>query len=389
MLNLEKLFNAVDTAAPIAGVEVIAAALADEVNAFEVSFLIADFSGHSLVRLSHTDRHRGDGSLSRERAQNVPIEESPQGQALAAQQIVMREEHGATWLFAPVSLRGEAVGVLEMCFGEEPEQAVLECVTVAAHVLAYVLIANRRLTDVFEGGQRSLPLTLAAEIQHRLLPGSYSCEATEFTLAGWLEPAGNIGGDTFDFSLARDMVHISITDAMGHDLESSLLASVFVGALRNSRRRGHSLIEQANVANRDLTRYSAGNAFVTGQIVRVSLASGKLILVNGGHPSPILVRDGVATIIDLSADLPFGIDKESHYQVQEFQLAAGDRVVFLTDGMLERNAESVDVRDIMVAYRHLHPRQAVQALTHAVYAAYGGKLKDDATALCLDWNGGL
>ena len=33
---------------------------------------------------------------------------------------------------------------------------------------------------------------------------------------GWLEPAATIGGDTFDYSLARDVLHLSITDAMGH-----------------------------------------------------------------------------------------------------------------------------------------------------------------------------
>ena len=68
----------------------------------------------------------------------------------------------------------------------------------AAHALAYVVIANRRFTDLFAWGQRSVPLSLAAEIQHRLLPGSYTCEAGQFTLAAWLEPAGNVGGDTFD-----------------------------------------------------------------------------------------------------------------------------------------------------------------------------------------------
>jgi hypothetical protein len=51
-------------------------------------------------------------------------------------------------------------------------------------------------------------LSLAAEIQHRLLPGSYTCEAGQFTLAAWLEPAGNVGGDTFDFALERDTLHL-------------------------------------------------------------------------------------------------------------------------------------------------------------------------------------
>jgi serine phosphatase RsbU (regulator of sigma subunit) len=92
-------------------------------------------------------------------------------------------------------------------------------VALAAHFLAYVVIANCRYTDLFEWGQRSVPLSLAAEIQHRLLPGAFTCEAGQFTLAAWLQPAGEIGGDTFDFSLERDTLHVSMTDAMGHTME--------------------------------------------------------------------------------------------------------------------------------------------------------------------------
>jgi hypothetical protein len=117
-------------------------------------------------------------------------------------------------------------------------------VAVAAHALGYVVIANRRFTDLFEWSQRSVPLSLAAEIQHRLLPGAYTCEAGQFTLAGWLEPAGNVGGDTFDFALERGMLHFSLTDAMGHEVTAALLASLMVGRLRNARRAGVGLAEQ-------------------------------------------------------------------------------------------------------------------------------------------------
>jgi hypothetical protein len=49
-----------------------------------------------------------------------------------------------------------------------------------------------------------VPVSLAAEIQRRLLPASFTFEADQFTLAGWLEPAGQVGGDRFDFSPDRN-----------------------------------------------------------------------------------------------------------------------------------------------------------------------------------------
>ena len=124
--------------------------------------------------------------------------------------------------------RGEAVGVLELVLPFEPAGTIVEDLELAAHQLAYMVIANRRYTDLFEWGQRTVPMSLAAEIQRRLLPASFTCEADQFTLAGWLEPAGQVGGDTFDFSLERNTLHLSVTDAMGHTVESALLATLVV-----------------------------------------------------------------------------------------------------------------------------------------------------------------
>jgi serine phosphatase RsbU (regulator of sigma subunit) len=195
-----------------------------------------------------------------------------------------------------VTNRGEAIGVLEVRLpGPASAQAVAD-VELAAHALAYVVIANRRFTDLFEWGQRSVALSLAAEIQHRLLPGSYTCEAGQFTLAAWLEPSGEVAGDTFDFALERDTLHLSMTDAMGHAVGASVLATLLVGALRNARRAGVGLDEQARLANAalgDYVRWSAG--FVTGQLVRVDLRTETATIVNAGHPPPLQLRGGRVT----------------------------------------------------------------------------------------------
>lgn len=387
-LKLDVLLAAVDAAPPIAAAEVVGDALAQAIDAREVSFLIADFSGRSVLRLSHVSRARASGTQGRERAEAVPLAGTPHGQALAGQIVVTRDDdEDGTWLFAPVTSRGEAVGVLELLLDEEPDEQTLADVAGAAHALAYIVIANRRFTDLFEWGQRSLPLSLEAEIQHRLLPGSYTCEAGQFTLAGWLEPAGEVGGDTFDFSLERDTLHLSMTDAMGHTLDAALLATVLVGALRNARRRGVGLAEQAKLANESLERYARDGAFVTGQLVRIDLPSGIARIINAGHPAPIRVRDGRAETIPLAPEPPFATPDAGDYHAQELVLLPGDRLLFLTDGMLERNAAAADVLSVLIDCQHLHPREAVQELTRTVVAACGGELRDDATIMCLDWHG--
>jgi hypothetical protein len=72
-LNLNSLLAAVEAAPPVAAVDVLAAALAEAIGAREVSFLIADFSGRSLIRLGHSG---GEGALrlqGKETAERVPL----------------------------------------------------------------------------------------------------------------------------------------------------------------------------------------------------------------------------------------------------------------------------------------------------------------------------
>src|SRR3954454_11095630 len=329
-LNLNVLLGAVEAAPPVAAAEVVGDALSEALGARDVSFMIADYSGRSLIRLSHVPRAMTTATSGRERGDIVPVSGTPHGLALAEQEVQVVAEDGGARLFAPVTSRGEAVGVLELALDDPPDERTIAGIALAAHALAYVVIANRRFTDLYEWGQRSLPLSLEAEIQHRLLPSSYTLEGGQFTVAGWLEPAGDVGSDTFDFSLERDTLHLSMTDAMGHTLNAALLATVLVVALRNARRRGVELAEQASLAHHALASYAADDEFVTGQLVRVDLPTGIARIVNAGHPAPIRVRDGHAERVVQQSAPPFSASPSATYRVQELSLRAGDRLVFLT-----------------------------------------------------------
>ena len=272
--DLGGLLTAAEAAAPVEAIDAVAHTLQRMVSAESVSFLIADFSGDALLRLGNSDSGAATRRQGTETAERVSLAGTPHGRALAGQRVEIVEVDGGAWLYAPVTSRGEAVGVLELRLRRPPAEQTVADVAAAAHALAYVVIANRRYTDLFEWGQRSVPLSLAAEIQHRLLPGSYTCEAAQFTLAAWLEPAGEVGGDTFDFSVDRDRLFLSITDAMGHTVGASLLATLIVGSMRNARRRGADLAEMARLANAALSEHAGRSQFVTGQVASIDLATG-------------------------------------------------------------------------------------------------------------------
>lgn len=388
MIDVGALLQKVEDAAPIEAVEVIAAELGRMVGARLVTLLLADFSGRSVVRLTSAEPVPDARTHGVEQAETLPLAGTPYEQVLRTQRPDVATVGEGARVVVPVTDRGDAIGLLELTLPRMPSPAEVAEIGGAAHALAYVVIAARRHTDIFEWGQRSVPFALAAEIQRRLLPAAYTCEAGQFTLAGWLEPTSSVGGDTFDYSLERSRLQVSITDAVGHQVEAALLATLLVGSLRNARRRGLDLAAQAAYANDALAENSEPGRFVTGQLLNVDLTTGLAHVVNAGHTLPLRLRDGRVEEVGLRVDPPFGVVPGKSFEVQEFPLEPGDRVVFLTDGMLERNAASLDVAAALADSADLHPREVVHELGAAVLRATGDDLKDDATMVCLDWYGG-
>ena len=406
--RLVTLLQAAEAASPVDAVEAVTKELGLALGATSVSFLITDFSGRALVRLAHVplepngdalddgDLPRGERRDDEESATVIPLTGGPAEQAIRSQTVQVLEttppegssSTGRWRVLAPVTERGESIGLLELRLPDRPEPEIVQEISRLAHLLAFVVIANRRHTDLFEWGQRSRAFTLSAEIQQRLLPGPRTCEAGAFTLSAWLEPAARIGGDTFDFSLARDLLHLSITDAMGHGVDAALTATLCVSSLRGARRHASTLLEQAAATNSALAEHGANSGeFVTGIIGRLDLRTGCIEMTNAGHMAPYLARASEVTMLDLPIDLPFGLYADTPYRSTSFELEPGDRLVLVTDGMLERKAASNNLPKTIERTRSLHPREAVRAMADAALEASGHGLSDDATVLCIDWHG--
>lgn len=382
---VDDLQVALDAAPPYAVMPVVEAALREAIGALGVTLLLADYAE---VALQIFDNERRSATST---SRSVPVEGTEVGRCYRSQELTA-EPVGSTWrINAPVSVRCERFGVLTVEVAEEPGDDLLAMVSQVAVVASYVVASARRYTDVFERVRRRRRLSLAAELQWELLP-VLGYDADTFTLAGALEPAYEVGGDNFDYAIDGERLTVSVTDAMGHGLEAALLSTLVVAAMRNCRRAGEGIVEQVTVANQVLCEQFGGDTFATVVVMSIALDTGRGHAVNAGHPQPWRHRRSSAERLPLAPDLPLGLFPDSRYHAHPMELDPGDRLVLLSDGVLEAGPSADESFGVgrfsthLDAERALPPREFVRQLIRRVVEHRDDSLRDDATVLCVDWS---
>jgi Stage II sporulation protein E (SpoIIE) len=378
-----RLLSALDDASPTAVVDVVDHVLHEAFGARRCEVLLIDYELETLTPLPCEGRPHGD---------RAPVEGPDAGDAFRTQEIVQVSSPAGTRVFVPLTLRAEQLGVLEI---ELPAAASAhDLLPELAHVgacVAHVLRAVVPLSDVLEGTRRHEPMALAAEMQWALLPiRAFNC--ARFSIAGQLVPAYEVGGDMFDLGIGKESLLVTATDAMGHGLRASLLTTLAVNTLRNARRSGASIDAQAAMADRTLNAQFGGDQFVTALIMHVDLATGDVAVVNAGSPHPYRLDEGALETVLFEADLPLGLFGTTPYAVQHSRLRSGQRLVLVSDGVLEAQPRDGGepygdrrLEGALLATRHLRPHEAVRLIAAGVRTYRNTQLRDDATIVCLDW----
>ncbi len=298
---------------------------------------------------------------------------------------------GINRVHLPLSAWGERLGVLLVETTAPAGAGLTEDLTGVADELAVALRAADRDTDRYRRAQRSQRLTMAAELQWELLPGR-SLGDERFLVAGRLDPAYDVHGDHFDWAVTGDRLTVTVLNGFGDGMAAALLTTTAVTAMRNARRSGANLVEQAELASDAIYARHGGAAHVATLLFEVDLISGAVEAVDAGSPRAMIARDGGVHDVLLEQQLPLGMFTDSRYEVQRFGLEPGDRLLVVSDGVhaaTPRGGAPYGESGLPAALRRTRLQPATEAVGTVMrslreYHA-GADPADDAVTVCLDW----
>ena len=212
------------------------------------------------------------------------------------------------------------------------------------HSKAYVNLLKRQEAEAIlqaENLRMAKELDMLRQMQQMILPTSEELDAIEgLEIAGFMEPADEVGGDYYDVLYTDGVVTIGIGDVTGHGLESGILMVMTQTAVRTLKEiRELDPIKFLDALNRTLYKnVRRMNSEKSLTLVILTYAKGK-VSVSGQHEETIVVRNGgyIERINTMNLGFPIGLDET----ITEFinhtsiELNPGDGVILYTDGIPE------------------------------------------------------
>ena len=261
--------------------------------------------------------------------------------------------------------------------------------------------ANREITALnqrleTENLRLGTELEITRQLQQMLLPKEHELtEITGLEIAGFMEPATEVGGDYYDVLPHQEGVKIGIGDVTGHGLESGVLTIMVQTAVRTLLEMNETDPRKfLEVLNRTIYR----NVQRMGSEKNLTLAlldcQDNKLRLSGQHEEMIVVRAGgkVERFDTIDLGFPIGLEEDiSEFVAQtQLQLNPGDIVVLYTDGIteaenLEQAHYGLDRLCAIVSQHWQRPAQDIrQQVIEDVRAFIGTqKVYDDITLVVI------
>jgi sigma-B regulation protein RsbU (phosphoserine phosphatase) len=165
-----------------------------------------------------------------------------------------------------------------------------------------------------------------------------------------LRPSGHVGGDLVGyFPLGPGRIAFFAVDVAGHGVAAAMMAARLAGTLTAAAPGGNVALALdgaqpppvrppegvAARLNRLVHEVMQVDQYFTCIYAEADLATGRVALVQAGHPHPILLRtDGAVTPLG-AGGLPVGLFPGARWERVEVRLRPGDRLAIVSDGFTE------------------------------------------------------
>ncbi len=252
---------------------------------------------------------------------------------------------------------------------------------------------GRLQNELLERRKMEQELSLAAEIQRSFQPVGFPCSPWFCTRARTV-PAAVVGGDFYDFvDLADGRQGIVIGDVAGRGIAAALYLARLVSDFRSAAARTSSPREALERLNQQLLKRSTRGLFVTMTFMALDAQSGELWYANGGH-LPILLRHGPTREVEIlygDEGFPLGIEDRPLLADRKLQLAPGDTLLLVTDGVVEalcgdRAVFKLDKLAEVFSKESSGVDQVVEGIFKEIGRISPEPPEDDLTVLAVMWN---
>ncbi|HET9099192.1 MAG TPA: SpoIIE family protein phosphatase [Acidobacteriaceae bacterium] len=202
-------------------------------------------------------------------------------------------------------------------------------------LLAMLAILINRFARTRREEQRLASELEAARGMQSLLVPATPPVTPGFTVESVYIPASEVGGDFFQILPDEDgSLLIVVGDVSGKGLKAAMTVSTIIGALR-----GCVIREPAEVlANLNRVLHGQITGFATCVAAWIT-AGGTMTIANAGHIPPY--RNGEELAVP--GGLPLGIVEAGKYEETQFEIAAGNRLTFVSDGVVEATNEKKEL----------------------------------------------
>jgi sigma-B regulation protein RsbU (phosphoserine phosphatase) len=283
---------------------------------------------------------------------------------------------------------------------ETLEDKVKERTSQLATATKQIAALNKRLRA--ENLRMTSELGMLKQMQQLILPKPAELAAINYLdIAGFMEPASEVGGDYYDVLCTDGVVTLCIGDVTGHGLESGILMVMTQAAVRTLKEVPElDPVRFLDTLNRTLYKnIQRMNSDKNLTLALLNYADRK-ISISGQHEETLVVRkSGQIERIDMmDLGFPIGLDEDisdwiSHVVVD---LEPGDGVVLYTDGIPEarnihKNFYGLERLCAVVSQNwHLSAEQVKQAAIDDLRKFIGSqKVFDDITLLVLKQQGNI